>query len=192
MNSGSTKTLFITVQYLKDNTIINDNVDGSLLQPIIKTTHDKYLHPLIGSPLYYALQDKVINNTLTGNYKVLMDDYIIPVLLHYSTYEAVPYFAFKFRNKGVSKQNSDYSEPADLTELSYVRDNIRDTAQFYGERLVDYLCSNSSLFSEYGSIGDGDIAPSSGDYFGGIHIPNRNRNGAGTFGYGLSSGQSIE
>lgn len=175
MNSGATQTLFITTQYLRDNTIINDNVDGNLLQPIIKIAHDKYLHPLIGSPLYYSLQDKVQSGTLTGDYKVLMDQYIVPVLLHYSTYEAVPYFAFKFRNKGISKQNSDYSEPAALDELSFVRDNIRDTAQFYGERLTEYLCANSSLFSEYRNTQNGDISPAKGDYFGGIHIPGSNR-----------------
>ncbi len=192
MNSGATQTMFITIQYLRDNTIINENVDGNLLQPIIKTAHDKYVHPLIGSPLYYSLQDKIQSGTLTGNYKTLMDQYIVPVLLHYSTYEAVPFMAFKFRNKGVSKQNSEFSEPADLTELSYVRDNIRDTAQFYGERLTEYLCANSSLFSEYRNTVAGDIPPAQGDYFGGIHVPNTNRNNNGNFGLGLSAGQQID
>lgn len=191
-NSGSTITLFITVQYLRENSVINDNVDGNLLQPVIRTVHDKYLHPILGSQLYYSLQQKIISNTLSGDYLFLMNNYVVPFLLHYSTYEAIPFMAFKFRNKGIQKQSSPDSTPAELGELTYVRDSVLATAQFYGERLIDYLCSNQSSFTEYGDATNGDISPSSGDYFNGIHIPGANRNGNGLNGLGLAAGQRPE
>lgn len=188
-SSGATNVLFVTVQYLRENSVINDNVDGNLLQPVIRTVHDKYLHPILGSQLYYSLQQKVITNTLTGNYLFLMNNYIVPFLLHYSTYESIPFMAFKFRNKGIQKQSSPDSTPAELGELTYVRDSVLATAQFYGERLVEYLCANQSSFPEYRSASNGDISPSNGDYFNGIHIPGSNRSNNNLSGLGLSAGQ---
>ncbi len=186
---GQSNTLFITAQYLRDNTIINDNVDGQILQPIILVAQDKYIQPIIGSNLYLEMKNKVTGNTVTGDYLTLMNEYIIPTLMHYSTYESVPFFNYKFRNKAISKQSSPDSTPADLNELAYVRDNILQTAQFYGQRMIDYLCANATLFPEYSqSLANGDgMSPDNAQYFGGILIPGANRGPDCYKGYGFTT-----
>lgn len=163
---------FISVQYLRANSIINDNVDANVLLPIIRMAESKYVQQVIGSNLYVKLVTDANANTITGNYQILLEDYIIPVLLQYSVYESVPFMAYKFRNKGIQKQSGDNSEPADLTELTYIRDNVLQTAQFYSERLSKYLINNATLFPEYQSSTT-DLNPNSQSYFNGIHIPNR-------------------
>lgn len=189
---GSTRILWITPQYLKDNTIINDNVEDNILQVNIRTAEDKYLHPLLGTQMTIKINKLISDSIISGStipteYKTLIDDYIIPCLVEYSVYENVP-FTYKFRNKGISKQTSPDSIPAELDELTYLRNNIRDTAQFYGERLVTYLrvgYTNNQMFPEYLQTQIGDIKPATGDYFNGIHVPKRNRNTTNWLGYGL-------
>lgn len=186
---GQSNALLISPQYLRDNTVINDNVDGQMLQPLILIAQDKYIQPILGSNLYTSILDMYTANTLSGNYLSLTTQYIIPTLLHYSTYEAVPFFNYKFRNKAISKQSSPDSSPADLSELAYVRDNILSTAQFYGQRMIDYLCANSSLFPEYAqglTNGDG-MSPDNGQFFNGVHIPGANRSPDCFKGYGFTT-----
>lgn len=174
--SGSTRTLFVSPQDARDNTIINNNVSGKLLNVIIRTAEDKYIMPIIGGNLYYTIINKISTNTLTGDYKFLVDNFIIPCLLEYTVYEYIPY-TYKFTNKGISKQTSDTSEPADLPDLYYIRDNVRDTAQFYGENLIQYLKVNANSFPEYSTWLADQIPPADGDNIvGGIHIPGSNRN----------------
>jgi hypothetical protein len=172
MSAGATTTLFFTPQYLRENTVIGDSVDGTIIQPVVRLVQDKYIHPILSSSLYTELQDQINNNTLSGDYLTLMTQYVVPCMSQYCIYELVPYLNYKFRAKGISRQTSDTSTPADLSELYYIRDNIRDTAQFYGDMLTKYLCANHNLFPEYNVVNTADdLTGNSSDYFGGIHIP---------------------
>ena len=190
---SQTRTLFISPQFIKDNTVVNDSVDTNIIQKSIRTAMDKYIHPLIGSEMYEALIDKINTGSITGTtnaaYKTLLDEYVIPVTIEYSVYELVPFANYKFRNKSISTQNSPDSTSAGLDELAYIRQNILDTAQFYGERLVSYLIkqSSASVFPEYFTWTQGDIPPAKGDYFGGIHIPHTNRGDCSNFGMGYGT-----
>lgn len=186
INSGSTRTLFCTPQYVVDNTFINDNSDVKLIKKAIRTAEDKYILPIIGGTLYNTIISKIQSNTLTGDYKNVVDNFIIPCLLEYTVYEYVPY-VFKFRNKGVSKQTSETSEPATQEELIFVRENILQTAQFYGEELIRHLRCNSNLYPEYNQSATDQIPPAQGDYFSGIFIPNVNRSDCDGFGQGYTT-----
>ena len=57
--------LFISQQYLKDKSLINDNTDWELLQPSIIMIQDLYLQQVLGTPLFEDLQDKITANTLS-------------------------------------------------------------------------------------------------------------------------------
>lgn len=174
-NSGMTRTLFVTPQYMMDNTVVNDNADPKLIVKAIRTAEDKYILPIIGGMLYNTIIDKIQTGALLGNYKNLVDRFIIPATLEYATYEYVPY-VYKFRNKGISKQTSETSEPVDRDDLYFIRENILQTAQFYGEQLINFLRANSTLFPEYCQYQNDQVKPARGDYFSGIHIPSSNRN----------------
>lgn len=187
--AGGTTTIFVGTQYLRENTIINDNVDAKVLQPIIRMAQDKYIQQKIGTSLYNKMIQLVIAAdpslptpvAIITPYKELLEQYIIPTLVQFCVYESVPFMNFKFRNKSISKQSSDNATPADLTELYYIRDNVLTTAQFYAERMSNYLCENANLFPDFHLAGD--LQPNSNNSFTGIHIPRRARNGHSTFGW---------
>jgi hypothetical protein len=173
---GATRTLIITPQFLKDNSVINDNVEDNILEAVIRIAEDKYIHPKLGSRLVERINTEIATyasgGTITAEYKTLIDDYITACVIQYSIYEYVPY-TFKFRNKGISTQTSPDSTPASVSDLGYIRESVKSTAEFYAERLISYLKNNTSLYPEYIQAQSGDITPSNNGYTGsGIFIPN--------------------
>ena len=170
------KPLYISTDYLRKQTIINDNVQGEILESVIKQVQETEIQSLLGTTLYYKLNDIITDGSITGatnsNYKELLDDYILPTLLQYCVWNGSIYLNYKFTNKNISTQKSDDSEPLGLDELKYLRDELRNTAQFYGERLVKQLKSNTDLYPEYTECTPGGIHPDNTAFFSGIFIPN--------------------
>lgn len=168
-----TRVEFISQDYLKQNSPIQFDIDGSLLRPIVLTSTDRYILPIIGSPLYDYLQNQITANTLSAQYKTLMDRYIQPTLTQFVVYESLPFISFKLTNKNVSKNSGDNSEPVDLEELKLLSERVWANATFYAERMTRYLMANQSLFPEYYQLtGNLDTyPPQPSQYFSGLHIP---------------------
>jgi hypothetical protein len=94
------------------------------------------------------------------------------LVAEYAFYEAYPFLNYKTTNKAISKQNSDNSNPSDLSEIKYMRSAILDMAQFYSARLAKYLCDHQSDFPQYNDRTLPENLPrDSRSYFGGIYIP---------------------
>ena len=56
--------LFISEAYLKNNTLIDDNVDQRIILPSIKNAQNMRLHPILGTPFYEDLKAKIVAGTL--------------------------------------------------------------------------------------------------------------------------------
>jgi len=181
-------TLFLSTQYLKDNTVINNNTDDELLEPFITMAQNKHIERILGTGLFNDIVTNIQGNTITGLNKTLLDSYIQPALLQWALWEALPFINYKLTNKSVSKKTSENSNPAELNELQYLRDSIRDTAEYMSQRVIDYLeeQSNNGNFALYTNPGTAldTIRPNSSSYFNGIYLPG-NDNDCGTFGLGI-------
>jgi len=189
------RVLWTTPQFLKDNTVVNDNVEDNILRKCISVAEDKVIHPLLGSQLTLTISNQIqdyigSNVPIPAAYKTLIDDYIVPTLVEYAVIEYIP-FTYKFRNKGIQRQTSPESIPAELDELIYLKQNILSTAQFYGERLVAFLRTNNATYPEYYQNGAGDIQPAKGAYSSSIFIPGANRGNRLGLGYDGCNGQGM-
>jgi hypothetical protein len=165
--------LFISEETIKKSTTINGNVDIELLLPYIKVAQDIHVHQLLGTDLYDKIQDDIAGvsgASLTGNYKTLVDEYIQPVLIHYSLYECLPFLSYKIMNKDIVRKISETSTPASLDDIKYMRNIVVNTAQYYAERLVDYVKNNTDLYPEYNTNSNGDLSPSKEAYFNGMNL----------------------
>ena len=166
--------LFISEDKLKDSTAINMNVDVQFLLPYVKISQEKYIRSKLGTNLYVAIQGMIsggtIGNVGNANYKLLLDDYIADVLIHYSFYEVLPFLRYKVQNNNVVSKTAENSTPLTRTEAQDLRSEVSNTAQFYTERLVDYLCNNSSLFPEYSTNTGADVTPDSNAYYQGMNL----------------------
>ena len=73
-------TYFISIEELKQNNVINANVDSEYIEPALKEAQAIFLKELIGDALYTVIENKINGNTLTGKYQTLVNDYIKPYL----------------------------------------------------------------------------------------------------------------
>jgi hypothetical protein len=143
------EVLFISDVYIKKYTQVNDSVDPNFFYPSIYLSQDKYLQPYLGTNLYNKLKDDVANNTLTGDYKTLMDDYCLKVVLWWTMVDVYPYLTYKIDNGSLVQRVSEDTQPASDSVMKQMMDRAKQNAEYYQGLLIDYLCANSNLFPEY-------------------------------------------
>jgi hypothetical protein len=152
----SKNILMISVQMLKDRTAVHDNIDEKLIFPEIKAAQDMYILPLCGSALFNKLLTDINANTLGGNYKVLVDDYIIDTLANYVISELPLGLTYQFWNKGVAQKTTDNSITPSMTDLFSVASKYKRRAEEYAQRMRLYLRENApTMFPEYINPGSG-------------------------------------
>lgn len=165
---------FVSADYVKRNTIVELNVDETKINPIIIKSQKVYIQQVLGSSFYNHLQDAISGSTLTVNEDNLLRDYIQPALAEYVVYDLFPFLNYKATNKSIAKQSSEWSEASALDEIKYLRNSIRDMAEYLTERLAKYLCDHSSLFPLYQNPNHPQNVDKNGKvYFNGIYIPKR-------------------
>ena len=173
-------TLFITEDKLKSYTGIEDNVDPAIIYPFVLQAQDLYVQQTLGTKLYTAIKNYVVDNVVNGTtiptaYKTLLDEYISPMVVHYSYFLALPHIKYRTSNKGLLSGNSEVADSVTLEETQFLLNKIHDTAKFYNERLRDYLKAYQENYPEYQSYTNKDgMAPKRGtSYYTGLAIPGR-------------------
>ena len=165
--------LFVNEDKLKSSTAINYNVDTTFLLPFLKIAQDKHLQIILGTKLYDKLQNDIAGvdgATLTGVYKTLVDDYIQDAIIHYALVEALPFISFQIKNGSITQKNSENGTAATRQDVDYLVQKERDSAEFYGQRIVEYLCNDSGSFPEYSQNTGADLNPISNAYYTGIKL----------------------
>lgn len=169
-----TNAVFITEDYLKENTIINGNVDNKYLLSNLKMIEDVYIHPLLGTNLFTELRDQVTSGQsyISDANKDLIEEYIQPCLIYYLLSE-LPYdMVFKWENKSIVRKNSEFSVSADVTEIQKIAAQKRKIADHYAKRLSEFLCANIATYPKYSTQTRSDaIHPEHDPYkYGGIYL----------------------
>jgi len=166
--------LFISEAKLKDSTAINLNVDVEILLPYTRQAQKVYVETKLGTDLTQKLKDLIIAGTVgnVGNeaYKTLLDDYIGDMLPNWGLYLLVPFLRFKVENGNIYSKTSETGNALSTEEAQHFREEIRNTAEYYTERMISYICNNESSFPEYSTNTGSDVNPSKNAYFNGLHI----------------------
>lgn len=162
--------LFISQDRLKTSTALNYNIDTEYLLPFVKISQDKHLQAILGTKLYEKLEAEIQAGTLAGAYKTLVDDYIQDALVHYAIVEALPFIAYKIANGSITQKNSENGTAATKNDVDWLIRKQMDSAEFYGQRIIDYLIYKTSSFPEYSSNSNADIEPIGNAYNPGIKI----------------------
>ena len=148
------RVFLISEETLKSNGVINNNVDSMYILPAIEFAQDAGLQPLIGTKLYNKLMDLVADGSIVDapDYKFLLDEYITPYLVNKVTADIQIPLNYKLRNQGVVQNSTDNTIVPTMKDLQYVIQNYEYKAIFYGNRLSDYLCVNTTKYPEYYSV----------------------------------------
>ncbi len=145
----SLNILLLSDEMIKDRSTVHGNTDPKLLYPDIKVAQDMYLLPILGTGLYNRLQTDVNNNTLTGDYKALMDNYVIDALLYHTLAELPMSISFQFWNKGLLRKTGQDTETPSMSDMVDISNHYRNRGQWYCNRLRLYLLEdNGKLFPE--------------------------------------------
>jgi len=159
-------TLLISESKLKRFTDINNNLDVDLISSVIREAQIIHITRLLGSKLYDKIIADVQSDSLTGVYKSLVDDYIQDTLIYWSYYESLETIYLRPRNAGLVKPTGGENNiDADLALYDKKRQSIKNKAEYFSERLVEYLCFNNDLFPEYGTETNEQIVPDAGIQF---------------------------
>jgi len=169
--------LFISEAKLKDSTAINLNVDVELLLPYVRQAQKLYVETKLGTDLTDKLKAEITAGTLAGAYKTLVDDYIGDMLPNWAFYHAIPFLRFKIENGNIYSKTSETGNALSTEEAQHLREEVRNTAEYYTERLIDYVTNNTASFPEYNTNSGADVNPDQNAYYNGMNLERPMRQG---------------
>lgn len=142
--------LFVSEDYLVQNSVIDGNVDFKNITSTIIHCQDIHLQKVLGTPLFEDLCAKGLGSpSFNSNEIFLIKKYIQKTLLWYILMELPPEFKFKYMNKGIMVKSSDNSQPADTGDIKWMMNRCKIKAEDYGNLLKDYLICHTTLFPKY-------------------------------------------
>lgn len=151
------KTYFISVQYVKDNSIVDENVDEKYISIAIQRAQKNQILYIIGSGLYNEIVSQIQAGTLTALNTTLLDTYIVPCLLSHSLVELSPYLLYKLSNRNIGVKDSERVTAIEFSRLDDLMKRFENDAQLEADKLVKYLCENEAsypLWNNPGSASD--------------------------------------
>ena len=135
-------TRLITVEELKADGFINQNLENEYLYSAIDEAQGIFLREIIGDSLYETLQNKLSEANIDGVYQTLLDIYV-KIYLKYKVLAllCVP-LNFKLRNIGIAQQFSNEVNTTSLEDTKYIQNYYEGKADFYANRLTKFLQTN--------------------------------------------------
>jgi hypothetical protein len=173
--------LFISEAKLKDSTAINLNVDPNTILPYILQAQRIYIEPKLGTTLYQKLETLITAGTIgnVGNeaYKTLVDEYIGDCLPSWAFHMCIPYLRFKTENGNIYSKTSETGNALSTEEAQHLREEVRNNAEYFTERMIQYITNNITLFPEYNTNSGADISPDQNAYYNGMNLERPMRQG---------------
>jgi hypothetical protein len=168
--------LWMTETYFKDNSILNDNVDWKIVQPIMISVQDQYIQPILGTNLFDEIADEIYASTVSSDNQTLLDSYIRKCIIWYVLSELAPALKYRFQNKGIMVRSGENSQAGSLEEIQYTVKMYKDKAEWYSEQCTKFLREHAttSLYANYynGVITSDEILPNSTNYTTSIFLDN--------------------
>lgn len=148
---NNNKTLLISEKQIKDNSLIQLNVDSKILGRTIIDSQNIYLRPILGQTLFDAvLQEAYLtstddSHTMDANIKTLLEDYIQPYLIHAVTQDIIINLHYKISNKGVIQFNDTQGQSVSSSDMEYFKNYIDNRTSSYKTTLIKYLEDNKLI-----------------------------------------------
>lgn len=144
--------LFITSKDLKDLSVIDKDASDELISKLIIRVTDIDIKRVLGTELWKKICDDINNNTISGYYLKLLNDYLINYIIlgveYYYTYDAT----YILTNKGMMTKDSSYGTPADYRDISKIRNQKETIMKEYADDIRIYILNNINELKEYYDI----------------------------------------
>lgn len=172
---------FIDVDYLRDITPIGANLDTAEVAPFILEAQDIYIQDILGGTYYDSLCYTIYTTAATASPAFSTADNIIvemasKCLAYWTVYEAIPHLTIKIRNIGLAQPTSDTTVSANMEQMRYIREEIKNKAEFWQKRTIDYLCLNKANYPLYTGTNN-LVSPTQQSYDSDIYLESGGANG---------------
>ena len=141
-----TNILFISEDFIKTNSGLNDNLFGKSLLPAIREAQDIYLQQIIGSTLYKKLLQLVDEETIgepeNAIYKELLDEYVRSYMLYQTIVQVIPVTNVKLSNYGTTLSDDQYLVNLSQGDAELIEKHYSIMADFYARRLQEFILNN--------------------------------------------------
>jgi hypothetical protein len=143
------QVLLITKDDIYKYTSLKGNVDVDKITPFVKVAQDVELQTILGTVLYQKILTDIYNDTLTGNYEVLVLQYLQPMLIHYAMADFLLFHGYEISNAGIVRNSPENTVLPEKSELDALVKRERDIAETYRNRVLDYITYYPQYFPEY-------------------------------------------
>ena len=164
--------LWMEETYFKDNSILNENVDWRVVQPILILVQDRYILPILGTALFDEIADEIEAASVSTLNETLLNLYLRKAIIWFTLSELAPILKNKYQNKGVMVRNSENSQPADRESIQADQANLKQLGEMYAERATRYLRENESSYPNFfaSTINGDDILPNVNNYTSSLYL----------------------
>lgn len=151
--------LFITQKDITAFTAMNGSVDPDNFIQFVRQGQELDVLSYLGTDLYNKINNDIVAGTLSGNYLMLVNTYIKPMVIHWAMTHYLPFAAYTIGNRGIYKHTSENSEGVTKTEVDYLVEKEKSVAMAYTQKFIKYICHNYALFPEYSTNTNEDTVP---------------------------------
>lgn len=134
--------LFLTPEEITSTTIVGGNVDVDKYLPIVLETQLKTVEEMLGSELYNKLISDIENDTLTGDYETLLNDFVKPITKNQSVASYILKSPYSLGNGGLFKRTYNGVETVEYKEVERLSQTYSSTAQIYIYRFNKWIGNN--------------------------------------------------
>ena len=155
------KVMLLSEKRLKEDSLVNNNVDVMYIYPAIQTAQELGLQPLLGTKLYKKLI-QIVEDNAEGNerYYFLLDEYVIPYLEMKVMSDIQIPLMYKMRNAGMVQNMVENTAIPTMKDAQYLVEYYDNKAKFYANRMSDYIIANRTDYPEYCNCSDCSEMPS--------------------------------
>jgi hypothetical protein len=148
---------------------MDGNISTDKFIQFIKLSQEIDVQQILGTNMYDGLTTAIPNIDLPVNarWKLILDDFVVPMLIWYAQANYYPFAAYQVRQGGVYKHTSESAESVSKSEIDFLVEKARTNAEWYSRRFIDFMGFNQTTYPEYTNNVNDDIYPSGSATFNG-------------------------
>jgi hypothetical protein len=177
------ESLIISEELFRALSPVSGDLDWEYVWPLVLATQDKWIQPTLGQKLYEKIMADIKGSSLAAPYTDLLEDYIARVTVWFTCYLGFPFWGIKVVNSGIIQRVTDDGSLISLTDIDKLAELCRGQGEFYKQRLIDYLCANSTTFPEYRKTESGEIHAENNNYSAGLNLESYTKKGTSAYNY---------
>lgn len=134
--------LLLTPDDIVKYTTISGNLDIDRITPYIRLAQRTELKRILGIDLYNKIVTDFENDTLTGIYATIYNEFVKDILINYASYYIIIFNAIRVDNKGNFTYEPDNASSVDMEDTEKIATRYQKIGAAIELEFSKWLCSN--------------------------------------------------